>query len=98
MNELLELTRENNKILRGMQRSARVNRVFKLIYWGLIIASFVGTYYYIQPYLDQVLKLYNQASSTLNDVKSKASQIPDFSKTPGAADIVNQLDSMTKKQ
>ncbi|MDO8492964.1 MAG: hypothetical protein Q7S19_00230 [bacterium] len=97
LGELLELTRENNKILRGIQRSARVNKVFKFIYWGLIIGSFVGTYYYIQPYFNLLLNLYSQAGSTLSDIQKKASSIPDLSKTPGAVDILKQLDSLNQR-
>jgi hypothetical protein len=63
--EILELTRENNKMLHSMIRSARVSRLFRMIYWAFIIGSFIGTYYYFQPYLDQLMELYGQVSSTL---------------------------------
>jgi hypothetical protein len=66
--ELLELTRENNKMLHSMIRSARVSRFFRMVYWAFIIGSFIGTYYYLQPYIDQLMQIYGQVSSTLKDV------------------------------
>ncbi len=98
LRELLELTRENNHILRGIQRSARVNKFLKIVYWLLIIGSLLGTYYYIQPYLNLLFKVYGDAASTLSDIRNKTSQIPDLSKNPGAADILKQLDSILKKK
>lgn len=67
LREMLELTRENNKILQGIQRSNRVGRLFRIVYWMFIIGSFVGTYYYLQPYIDQMLQLYTQIFATLKD-------------------------------
>ncbi len=93
LDELLELTRENHKILRGMQRYARFNRLLKMIYWVIIIGSLYGTYYYIQPYVDQVLKIYSDVASTVQSVKSKALSIPDPSSLKLTPEMLKQLQS-----
>lgn len=98
LNQLLELTKENNKILRGMQRSARVGKFFKAVYWALILGTIFGSYYYLQPYIDQMLMMYNQAVSTLNDLKNKASNIPDPSSFNLPPQVIQKLDSMTKNK
>lgn len=98
LDQLLKLNKENNKILRNMQRSARVGRFLKTIYWVIIFGSLYGTYYFIQPYIGQLLDLYNQATSTLNDIKQKASNIPDPSSYNLPPEILKQLDSRTKNQ
>ena len=64
----LELSQENNNMLRSMKRSMQMSRVMSSIYWLFIIGSAVGAYYYIQPYIDQVLDVYSGASDKVNSI------------------------------
>ncbi|KKP86977.1 MAG: hypothetical protein UR90_C0016G0014 [Parcubacteria group bacterium GW2011_GWC1_35_8] len=64
----VSLGEENNKMLHSMRRSARWASFFRAIYWILIIGSAVGAYYFIQPYVDQMVNVYSGAQSNLNDV------------------------------
>lgn len=73
--ELLELTRENNSILRDMRRRERVASVFRLLYWGLIIASMYGAYVYVQPYLDSVTGNLDKIQSTASEVKGLSEKL-----------------------
>ena len=66
----IKLTEENNAILRKMHRSAMWSSFFRFVYWLLIIAAAVASFYYTQPYLDKALQLYNQVQATTNQVKS----------------------------
>lgn len=66
----LELSQENNKMLHSMRRSMQMSRVMSSIYWLFIIGSAVGAYYYIQPYVDQLLGVYEGANDTLNSFKN----------------------------
>ena len=59
-----ELVEENNKILKGIRRSNRISGFFRVIYWVVIIALTIGAVAYIQPYLDSMIKLYNQVEGT----------------------------------
>ena len=72
--ELLEksvsLAEDNNKILHSMRRSQRWASVMRAIYWILIIGSAVGAYYFIQPYVDQLMAVYNGAKSNLDNVSN----------------------------
>jgi hypothetical protein len=54
MDELLDLTRENNELLHDLRGRARWALVFRVIYWSLILASVFGVYYYLQPYTDSI--------------------------------------------
>ncbi len=49
LNEMLSLTRENNKILRAMRRSQRWDAIFKVLYWGVIFVALISAFYYIRP-------------------------------------------------
>jgi hypothetical protein len=70
MDELKELVRqnialaqENNQILHALRRGAWVSRALRIFWIALIIGSSVYAYWYVQPYLDQLLGLYGNLQS-----------------------------------
>ncbi|MFA6256788.1 MAG: hypothetical protein WCT29_00565 [Candidatus Paceibacterota bacterium] len=64
------LAEENNKILHAMKRSMMWTRVTRIVYWTLIIGSTVGAYYFIQPYLEQIIGVYGGTKSSIDNVNS----------------------------
>lgn len=66
----LALAEENNKMLHALNRHMMWTRVTRWVYWALIIGSTVGAYYFIQPYIDNVLGIYGGAKSNLDNVGS----------------------------
>ena len=70
--ELLEksvvLAEDNNKILRSMRNSMRWGRIMTVIYWLLIIGISVGAFYFLQPYVDQVMKTYGSFSNAIKNL------------------------------
>jgi hypothetical protein len=64
LEETAELSKENNKMLRSMLRATRWSQVLSLAKWFLIIAVTVGAYYYIQPYLEMLIRIYTGISDT----------------------------------
>ena len=70
MRELLELTRENNKLLHKMRRHAIIGSIMRLFYWILILGGPIVLYYYfLQPYIDQLLEVYSGVQSGVDDVQ-----------------------------
>lgn len=65
-----ELSKENNNILRGIRSSNRWSMFFRILYWIIIIGIAVGAFYYVQPYIDMVLKAYGSIKGDLNNAKS----------------------------
>jgi hypothetical protein len=60
MKELLDLTRDNNKLLRKMRRHAIFGNVTRLIYWAVIFGVPVAFYYYyIQPQIGGIVETYD---------------------------------------
>ena len=57
---IVELTEENNKILRQMRRANRFSYFFTFIKWLIIIGSAVGAYYYLEPYLTPLMEFYQK--------------------------------------
>lgn len=59
--ELLELTKENNAMLKGMRRGLVWGRIFGLLYWIVIAGGFIASYYYLEPYIKSMKDAYAQA-------------------------------------
>ena len=53
-----------------MRRSMRMARIMSFVYWAFIIGSAVGAYYFVQPYIDQLLSVYTGATETINSIKN----------------------------
>ncbi len=60
------LSEENNDILRSMQRSQRITKFIRIVYWVVIIGSTIGAFYLIQPYIDSLKGVYGNASDIIN--------------------------------
>ncbi len=58
LEDMLALAQENNRILHYIKRDIRIGRAMRIIYWGFIILSFFGAYFFIQPYLGNLLNIY----------------------------------------
>ena len=64
------LAEENNTLLRSMRRMARISGAFRAIYWIVIIGASVGAYYFVQPYLTQLLDVYGQVEGGIGSISS----------------------------
>jgi hypothetical protein len=69
LEETFSLAQDNNKILHAMRRSMRWANVMTTIYWLLIIGTAVGAFYFLQPYINQVVKTYGSVSAALKNFK-----------------------------
>jgi hypothetical protein len=72
LNCILEKVEENNKILRKMRRASIWGNIFRVFYWGLIIVSAIGAYWFIQP----LLSTYSELLNSISNVKNTTSKIP----------------------
>ena len=62
-----ELTEQNNKLLHKLVRAQRWATFWSALWWLVVLGSSVVAYYYLQPYLDQILKLYKQLGPSLTN-------------------------------
>ncbi|MFA6601345.1 MAG: hypothetical protein WCT02_00570 [Candidatus Paceibacterota bacterium] len=69
-----KLVEENNVILRQMRRANRWGTAFRVFYWVIIIGVSIGALYFLQPYIDSVMKLYEQAQSSIQSLNSTVNQ------------------------
>ncbi|MDO8604171.1 MAG: hypothetical protein Q7K40_02080 [bacterium] len=76
MDELLELTRENNKILKGMRSSVRWGSFFRFVYWAAIIGATIGVYYHFQPTIQKYAKTLQTSVGIIQNFEKAAGTIP----------------------
>ena len=70
----LVLAEENNKMLhkiRGVQKRGTLWQVLKLI---VIIGIALGSFYYIEPYLNKIIDLYNSVSGMQQQINNSPIQ------------------------
>lgn len=76
IDELLELTKENNKILHKMRRTQHFSSFFTLVYWAVILGSIFGTYYYFQPTIQKYIKTIQTSMGIIQNFEKAAGSIP----------------------
>ncbi len=76
LDELLEITRENNKILSGMRRAQRFSSFFTFAYWAVILGSVLGVYYYFQPTIQKYMKTFQTSVSIIQNFEKTVGSIP----------------------
>ncbi|HEY4476770.1 MAG TPA: hypothetical protein VJB69_02235 [Candidatus Paceibacterota bacterium] len=62
---LVELVEDSNRILHRLQRAKRWGTFFHFLYWVVILLLAAGSYYYIQPYVDDLQTLLPQLEEML---------------------------------
>lgn len=81
MNKILELEEENNKMLKRIRGSQKTARMFKVIYWVIIIGLALGAYYYVKPVYESVVNVYTQNADILKGIN-----LPDVSRVESLLD------------
>jgi hypothetical protein len=73
----IDLNKENNDLLKKIRRTQKLNQIYKIFYWIVIVGFSYGAYQFIQPYLTGMMDLYSMGSSVsgsninnLSDVKN----------------------------
>jgi hypothetical protein len=79
IDEILQITKDTNRMVRKMRRSQLWGRFYQVVWWLAIIAiSGAAYYYYAQPYVDRLTQLYAQMEQGSQQVQSVSSQLSSF--------------------
>ena len=68
--EMIELIRENNKMLhkvRGVQKRQAIFSVLKIV---IIVGIAVGGYYFLQPFVGQIQKFIQDSGASISQLKN----------------------------
>ena len=72
LEETYQLAKENNKMLRrvrGVQKRQALWSVLKIV---VVICLALGAFYYLEPYLNKILGLYNSISGIEQKINSSS--------------------------
>ena len=78
LEDLLSTTQENNKLLRKMHRASVWSHIFRVLYWIVIVGAMLGSYYYLQPYIDGLVTAYQTLISGVEDIQKVGNSLPDI--------------------
>lgn len=73
---IAQLSEENNRLLKKLVRAQNWATVWSVLKWTIVILLTLWGYYYLQPYLDQMLKLYQQLSPTVSSLQNLNNLLP----------------------
>ncbi len=59
IDDLTDLVEDNHRMIRNLHQRARMATVFIFIKWFIIIGITIGSFYYIQPLIDNVVDAYS---------------------------------------
>ncbi len=65
LQEVIDLSRDNNAVVHKLLRAQRSATLWKLIYWAIVIGSIIVGYYSLQPYIETMMHLYSKVVSAL---------------------------------
>lgn len=72
---LEKVVQKNNDMLRTLYRAYQWGRIYKIVYWVLIIGLAAGAFYFIQPYVSALIGTYEtllgRESTLLERVESQ---------------------------
>ena len=76
LDEVLELVRENNRILRKMHRSMMWSQIFTYIYWLIILGVAGWSYYHFQPYITKYVSTYQSIMEKISSLDQQTKAFP----------------------
>lgn len=76
LEEMYQMVRENNSMLKGARRSAFIGGIVKVIWWVviLIVLPYL-TWLYIEPYLNTALTQYQAAQTQGANIQNQAAEL-----------------------
>ena len=77
LDEMLELTRENNRILRSMHRRMMWSQVFTFIYWLIILGVAGWSFYFLQPYMAKYINTYQTIIKQIDSLDKQSKSLPE---------------------
>jgi hypothetical protein len=72
LEEIFELSRENNKMLRKVRGVQKFQAFWSILKILVIVGVAFGSFYYLEPYLEKAMTFFNQISGMKQSLDSSA--------------------------
>ena len=70
LEENLKLSKKNNELLIKIHNVQRWSQISRIFYWLIIIGVSFGAFYFIQPYIGNLLNVYTGGVSDIGTIKN----------------------------
>ena len=80
-----EKLEKNHQLLIRIRRVQKHGQLFKIFYWAVIILLAFGSFYFIQPYFNQLVETYTGVQDTQTQLQNS---IPSLN---NVSELINQL-------
>ncbi len=77
LEEIYEMTLQNNTILRSMRKQQHIANAFRLLYWLVILGALGGVYYYLRPVISGISENKTRIQETFDQFNQFRSQLPE---------------------
>jgi Trk-type K+ transport system membrane component len=67
LDRILELSEDNNSMLKKLVRAMRWAKLIRVVYIIIIVGSAVGIFYFMQPFVDQILGTYGGFKDSISN-------------------------------
>ncbi len=93
--ELVELTRQNNRMLKDMRRDAMIGGIIQFVWWViLVIVLPYFTWLFLQPYLEGMLNAYQSAQGQSAQVTDALNQLQQAGGNVDLQKLIDQAKAM----
>ena len=66
--ENLRISRENNEMLLGLVKYQKQQKIYKIFYWSIIIIVTIASFYFVEPYLGNIMNLYTGGAGDMTNL------------------------------
>jgi len=80
LEDTFNLAQENNKMLRKVRSVQKWSTFWSSLKIIIIVGIALGSFYFLEPYVDKVVNLYNSVSNTTQKVNNASSSFQDLLK------------------
>lgn len=71
VDRLIEIEEENSEAIKKMQKYQKIQNIFRIIYWLVLIGIALGAFYYFQPFVNSVFSDYESIKNSITSFNSK---------------------------
>lgn len=86
--ENYSLNKENNEMLKKMVFYQKLNQIYRVVYWSIIILSAIGAFYFLKPLLGSLISVYTGGVG-VTDMGSVSEMSKSFGDKNQFQDLIN---------
>jgi ABC-type uncharacterized transport system fused permease/ATPase subunit len=91
LDEMYEMIKENNEILRSLLRRERFATAIRIAYWLIVIGVVGGAFYFIKPYAQTVMSNVSSLQNAINSLNGVTTSMPEINAFKAFLESVKNL-------